>query len=232
MKLGDRIESGEFLERPNRYLARVKINGKELQAHIPDPGRLPGLMIPGREARLIYSPGPNRKTSYTLALIRHENIWVSVYPIFANKLVEQALFEKKIDYFASYKNFRAEAKKGKSRFDFRVEFANSSVGFIEVKSVSLVEEGIGKFPDAPTERGRKHLRELIALKKEGYRSSIVFISQRSDTQKIMPNAKVDSEFAEILKEAEKCGVKLFGYNCLVTKNSVSLNKRIETIAGN
>jgi sugar fermentation stimulation protein A len=227
MKLGDRIESGEFMERPNRYLARVKINSEELQAHVPDPGRLSGLMIPGREARLIYNPGPKRKTSYTLALIRHENIWVSVYPVFANKLVGQALAEKRIDCFDSYKDFRAEAKKGKSRFDFRLEFDDDSIGFIEVKSVSLVEEGTGKFPDAPTERGRKHLRELIELKKDGYRSSVMFVSQRSDTRKIIPNAKIDPEFAKILKEAEQCGVELYGYNCRVTKDSISLNQRVE-----
>lgn len=227
MKLGDRIESGEFLERPNRYLARVKINGEELQAHVPDPGRLPGLMIPGREARLIYNSGPNRKTSYTLALIRHENIWVSVYPVFANKIVGQALAKKRIDCFGSYISFRAEAKKGKSRFDFKLEFGDDSIGFVEVKSVSLVEEGTGKFPDAPTERGCKHLRELIELKKEGYRSSVMFVSQRSDTRKIIPNADIDPEFAKILKEAEQSGVELYGYNCRVTKDSVSLNKRIE-----
>ncbi len=229
MKLGDRIESGEFLERPNRYLARVKINGEELQAHVPDPGRLPGLMIPGREVRLIYNPGPKRKTSYTLALIRHENIWVSVYPVFANKIVGQAFGEKRIDCFGFYKDFRAEAKMGKSRFDFKLEFEDDSVGFVEVKSVSLVEKGVGKFPDAPTERGRKHLKELIELKKEGYRTAVIFVSQRSDTREIRPNAEIDLEFAKILKEAEQSGVELFGYNCRVTANSVSLNKRVEVI---
>ena len=84
MKLGERIVDGIFLERPNRYLARVKIDGEEVKAHVPDPGRLPGLMIPGRQVRLVYNPGPKRKTDYSLVLVRHGSIWVSVYPVFAN----------------------------------------------------------------------------------------------------------------------------------------------------
>jgi sugar fermentation stimulation protein A len=227
MKLGNRIESGEFLERPNRYLARVKVNGEEVLAHVPDPGRLPGLMIPGREVRLIYNPSPQRKTSYTLALIRHENIWVSVYPVFANKIMGEAFAENKIDCLGDYKSFKAEAKIGKSRFDFRLEFENDLVGYVEVKSVSLVEAGTGKFPDAPTERGRKHLRELIELKGKGFRSSVIFVSQRSDTQKIIPNVDIDPEFAKVLREAQQAGVKLYGYNCRVTADSVALNQRVE-----
>ena len=84
MKLGERIVGGIFLERPNRYLARVEIDGEEVKAHVPDPGRLPGLMISGRRVRLVYNPGPKRKTDYSLVLVRHGSLWVSVYPVFAN----------------------------------------------------------------------------------------------------------------------------------------------------
>ena len=93
MRLGERIVDGIFLERPNRYLAQVEIDGRKLLAHVPDPGRLPGLMIPGRRVRLVHNPSPKRKTDYSLVLVRHGSIWVSVYPVFANKLVEQALAE-------------------------------------------------------------------------------------------------------------------------------------------
>ena len=94
MKLGNRIVDGTFLERPNRYLAKVTIEGIEVSAHVPDPGRLPGLMIPGRKVRLVHSPGPKRKTDYTLVLVRHRSIWVSVFPVFANTLVKDALAGK------------------------------------------------------------------------------------------------------------------------------------------
>ena len=88
MKIGDRVVDGIFLERPNRYLAYVKIDGQEIIAHVPDPGRLPGLMVPGRSVRLVYNPGPKRKTDYSLVLVRHGAIWVSVFPAFANKIIE------------------------------------------------------------------------------------------------------------------------------------------------
>jgi len=228
MKLGDRIVDGIFLERPNRYLAKVTIEGAEVFAHVPDPGRLPGLMISGRKVRLIHNPGPRRKTDYTLALVRHGSLWVSVYPVFANALVKGALEKRALPFFSGYEKFFSEVKMGKSRFDFKLEFANGPM-FVEVKSVSLVENTVGKFPDAPTRRGVKHLRELIELRKRGVRAAVLFVSQRSDTRCIIPNDAIDPEFGAWLRKAQQQGVELFGCNCKVTAGSVSLNKPIEII---
>ena len=105
MKLSERIVDGIFLERPNGYLARVEIDGQDMKAHVPDAGRLPGLMVPGRRVRLVYNPGPKRKTDYSLVLVRHGSIWVSVYPVFANKLVEKELVEGKLSCLSGYKSF-------------------------------------------------------------------------------------------------------------------------------
>jgi sugar fermentation stimulation protein A len=223
MKLGDRIVDGIFLERPNRYLAKVTIDGAEVSAHVPDPGRLPGLMIPGRKVRLIHNPGPKRKTDYTLALVRHGSIWVSVYPVFANALVKDALEKRALPFFSGYQNFSSEVKKGKSRFDFMLEFANGPA-FVEVKSVSLVEDTV-----APTERGVKHLKELIELRKEGVRAAVLFVSQRSDTQSIVPNDDIDPEFGKWLRKAHLQGVELLGCNCKVTASSISLNQPVEVV---
>ncbi len=228
MKLGDRIVDGIFLERPNRYLAKVTIDGEEVFAHVPDPGRLPGLMIPGRKVRLIHNPGPKRKTDYTLALVRHGSLWVSVYPVFANALVKNALENRVLPFFSGYENFSSEVKQGESRFDFKLEFANGPA-FVEVKSVSLVENTVGKFPDAPTERGVKHLRELIELRKGGTRAAVLFVSQRSDTRSIVPNDAIDPEFGKWLRKAHQQGVELFGCNCKVTASSISLNNPVEII---
>ena len=225
MKLGERIVDGIFLERPNRYLARVKIGGEEIKAHVPDPGRLPGLMIPGRQVRLVYNPGPKRKTDYSLVLVRHGSIWVSVYPVFANKLVEKELSECKLSCLSGYNNLNREVKWGKSRFDFQVNFPEVKA-FIEVKSVSLVKNGEGRFPDAPTERGVKHLRELIDQKNEGLRAIVIFVSQRSDTRSITSNDEIDPLFGEWLRKACLARVELYGYNCKVTKNTVSINNQI------
>ncbi len=225
MKLGDRIVNGIFLERPNRYLAYVEIGGQKIKAHVPDPGRLPGLMIPGRRVRLVYSPGPKRTTDYSLVLVRHGTIWVSVYPVFANKVVEKRLKENNLSCLNGYKKFFREVKYRNSRFDFQLDFLDAKA-FMEVKSVSLVEEGEGRFPDAPTQRGVKHLKELIDLRRKGYRSIVLFISQRSDARSITSNDEIDPIFGEWLRKARLASVELYAYNCSVTKNTVSIKEQI------
>ena len=228
MNLGDRIVDGIFLERHNRYLAKVTIEGVEVFAHVPDPGRLPGLMIPGRKVRLVYNPGPKRKTDFTLVLVRHGSLWVSVYPVFANALVKKALEKRSLPFLTGYEKFVSEVKMGNSRFDFQLEFGGS-LAYVEVKSVSLVEDTVGKFPDAPTERGVKHLQELIELRKQGTRAAVLFISQRSDTRSIVPNDAVDPKFGDWLRKAHEQGVELYGHNCKVTSSSVSLENPVAIV---
>ncbi|MCF8720150.1 DNA/RNA nuclease SfsA [Nitrospina gracilis] len=228
MKLGQRIVDGVFQERPNRYLAQVVVDGNTVPAHVPDPGRLPGLMIPGRRVRLLYNPGPQRKTDYSLVLVRHGRIWVSVYPVFANALVRDALGAGSLEVLTGYDRFDAEVKHGKSRFDFRLRFGGQDC-YVEVKSVSCVEKTVGKFPDAPTERGRRHIEELIELKKKGNRAAVLFVSQRSDTRTITSYDDIDPAFGEILRQARDAGVELYGYNCRVTASSVSLNRPLNVV---
>jgi len=225
MRLGDRVVDGIFLERPNRYLARVEVDGQEIKAHVPDPGRLPGLMIPGRRVRLTYNPGSKRKTDYSLVLVRHGDIWVSVYPAFANKVVEDELAKGSLSCLNGFKSFNREVKCGESRFDFQLEFLDVNA-FVEVKSVSLVEGGVGKFPDAPTQRGVKHLKELIVLRRKGFRAAVLFISQRSDARSIISNDQIDPLFGEWLRKAHLASVELYAYNCSVTKNTVSIKNQI------
>ena len=225
MRLGDRVVDGIFLERPNRYLARVEVDGQEIKAHVPDPGRLPGLMIPGRSVRLTYNPGPKRKTDYSLVLVRHGGIWVSVYPAFANKVVENELAKGSLSCLNGFESFNREVKCGESRFDFQLEFLDVNA-FVEVKSVSLVEGGVGKFPDAPTQRGVKHLKELIVLRRKGFRAAVLFISQRSDARSIISNDQIDPLFGEWLRKAHLASVELYAYNCSVTKNTVSIKNQI------
>ena len=228
MKLGERIVDGVFLERPNRYLAKVTLEGVEVFAHVPDPGRLPGLMIPGRKVRLVHNPGPKRKTDYTLVLVRHGSIWVSVFPVFANALVKDALAGNKLPLMTGFETYSSEVKMGKSRFDFKLMFSEGPA-YVEVKSVSLVEDSVGKFPDAPTERGVKHLMELIELREKGGRAAVLFVSQRSDTRSIVPNDAVDPKFGECLRQAHQRGVELYGMNCKVNPSSVTLNNPVDIV---
>ena len=228
MKFGEKIVEGIFLERPNRYLARVEVDGKEALAHVPDPGRLPGLLLANRKVRLIHQPSEKRKTDYTLTLVRHGSIWVSVFPVFANSLISNALIEKTLPFLDGYSSFKSEVKAGDSRFDFHLNFSKKEA-YVEVKSVSLVEDGIGKFPDAPTKRGIKHVQELIEFSEKGYRTAVLFISQRQDTQSITCNDKIDPDFCKWLCKAENAGVELYGMNCKVTPTTISLNEVVEVI---
>ena len=228
MKFGEKIVEGIFLERPNRYLARVEVDGKEVLAHVPDPGRLPGLLLANRKVRLIHQPSEKRKTDYTLTLVRHGSIWVSVFPVFANSLISNALIEKTLPFLDGYSSFKSEVKAGNSRFDFHLSFSKKEA-YVEVKSVSFVEDGIGKFPDAPTKRGIKHVQELLEFSEKGYRTAVLFISQRQDTQSITCNDKIDPVFGKWLRKAENKGVELYGMNCKVTPTTISLNKEVEVI---
>ena len=228
MKFGEKIEEGMFLERPNRYLARVEIDGKETWAHVPDPGRLPGLLLENRKIMLVYQPSEKRKTDYTLVLVKHGLTWVSVFPAFANSLVSNALIEETLPFLNGYSSFKSEVKAGNSRFDFHLNFSKKEA-YVEVKSVSLVEDGIGKFPDAPTKRGVKHVQELIEFSEKGYRAAVLFISQRQDTQSITCNDTIDPIFGKWLRKAKNKGVELYGMNCKVTPTTISLNKVIEVI---
>ena len=228
MKFGEKIVEGMFLERPNRYLARVEIDGKETLAHVPDPGRLPGLLLENRKIMLICQPSEKRKTDYTLVLVKHGSTWVSVFPAFANSLVSNALIRETLPFLNGYSSFKSEVKAGNSRFDFYLNFSKKEA-YVEVKSVSLVEDGIGKFPDAPTKRGIKHVQELIEFSEKGYRAAVLFISQRQDTQSITCNDTIDPVFGKWLRKAKNKGVELYGMNCKVTPTTISLNKVVEVI---
>ena len=228
MKFGEKIVEGVFLERPNRYLARIEIAGEETLAHVPDPGRLPGLLLANRKIMLVHQPSEQRKTDYTLVLVRHGSIWVSTFPAFANSLVANALMEQSLSFLKGYSNFASEVKAVNSRFDFRLDFPKNSA-YVEVKSVSLVEDSIGKFPDAPTKRGIKHVQELIEFCGKGYRTAVLFVSQRSDTKSITCNDYIDPKFGKCLRLAEKEGVELYGMNCKVTPTSISLNESVEVV---
>ncbi len=230
MRFGENIVDGIFLERPNRYLARVEVEGKEVLAHVPDPGRLPGLLLAGRKVRLVHQPGPKRKTEYTLVLVRHGSIWVSTFPVFANALIKDALMKRTLPFLKGYSDFASEVKVKNSRFDFRLTFP-LNLAYVEVKSVSLVEKGLGQFPDAPTERGVKHVKELIELCAKGCRAAVVFVSQRSDTRSITSNDDIDPVFGEWLRKARDKGVELYGMNCKVTPTTISLYKAVEVTTG-
>jgi len=205
-----------FLDRPNRFLAKIKLysNEKVEYSHVPDPGRLKELLLPGVEVFVRKETRMNRKTKYSLIGVKAENgTWVNIDSQVSNKLFQSEM--SKIKDFQNYKILKSEFSLGNSRIDFLLEnLKDNKQALVEVKSVTLVEENIAFFPDAPTKRGVKHLRELEkAVQEKKYAAFIVFIVKRSDAKSFSPNWKRDRNFANELVESLKGGVKIIAVRC-------------------
>ena len=222
-----------FLERPNRFVAVVEHAGKRRKVHVPDPGRLQELLIPGCSVyvRLAEPPRPERKTEGELILVRAEKSLVCVDTRIPNQLVTEALRHHVLPGFSDYDTVKPEFTHGKSRFDAALlnNDDNDPVCMIEVKAVSWVTDGIGLFPDAPTTRGQRHVRELTELHSTGTRTAVVFVSQREDTKEIQPAAERDPGFTEALRAAGRAGVELFGWRCDVSTSGIRLSEPVPVV---
>ena len=206
-----------FKSRPNRFIANVEIDGEEVIAHVPNTGRCKELLVPDATVYLLPSDNPKRKTKYSLHFVENRGVLVSLYSQVANDIVFEGIKNKKIKELAIYDNCTKEKTIGKSRIDICCSLVNNTSDdsgeecYIEVKGVTLVEGDIAKFPDAPTERGRKHLEELIKIKKEGKRAIVFFLIQHPIGFSFEPNWKNDPEFSKTLIKAEKEGVEILVY---------------------
>lgn len=235
------VEPGTFVARPNRFVVQAELAGGEIvRAHCADPGRLRELLLPG--AVLYVSPAKpsaTRRTSYDLRFVEHPSTGqlVSLDTRVPNKLVHQLLNAGAIGPFAKASNVRAEVvspvNEGttRSRFDFQIVDADATRTWIEVKSVTLVEDGIALFPDAPTDRGRRHLEELTAIVQQDLgRAAVIFIVQRPDASLLRPHVVRDPAFAAALAEASACGVDLYAYTCTLSREKIQLNQQIPVVA--
>jgi len=225
MKLPD-LTPATFIKRNNRFSAGVRLDGGGLaSAYVPTTGRLTGVLRPGCRVWLILSEDPNRKTPYTMALAELENGGLcSTNAYLANQLFNEAVENGSLESF-KYPIIESEVSFGKSRLDFRLSKGNQAC-WVEVKSVTYVEDGIGRFPDAPTSRGRKHLGELANLAALGDRASVVFIAQREDAQKFAPFEAVDPTFAQTLREVNAKGVEVHAYGCQVSTEGIEINREL------
>jgi sugar fermentation stimulation protein A len=225
------LRAGVFLARPNRFLCRVLLEGQPgtpmgdpVEAHLPDPGRLRELLVPGRRVRVEAASNPARKTRWTLRLVEtpDRSGWVSLDTTLPNRLVERALRARALEEFQGWMVERAEVTRGGSRFDFLLRDAAGRELILEVKSVTLVEEGVALFPDAVTARGARHLRELTALRRGGQAAAVLFVAQREDVGEICAAAAIDPGFSAALEEAAAAGVRILGRRCRVDLNGVTL----------
>lgn len=218
------IHKGYFVSRPNRFVANVIIDGKETAVHVKNTGRCRELLTEGAEVWLEKSNNPDRKYQYSLVSVKKGDRMVNMDSQAPNKAVGEFLSEGGL--FSDIKLIRPECKYGNSRFDFYVEYADKKA-FIEVKGVTLENDGVVSFPDAPTERGSKHLRELCECLKEGYEAYVFFVIQMKDVICFTANADHDPVFARTLKEAYNEGVKIVAYDCLVTEDEMKIGDRAE-----
>ncbi len=214
MKMTGTYQLARFIERPNRFLAKVQLDSLEnvTEAHVPDPGRLKELLIPRAEVMVQKHSNPARKTRFSLVGVKTGNIWVNINSILTNRLFQEEY--QNIPMFKNYQIIRSEYPIENSRFDFLMQdLETNQEALVEVKSVTLVEDGTALFPDAPTLRGTKHVTELRELLTKGYQSYVVFIIKRSDATRFAPHRKMDPKFADALSKAAINGVKVCAVKC-------------------
>lgn len=217
----DNITCATFLCRPNRFIAEVEIDGHVEKAHVKNTGRCKELLIPGCEVYLTEPGTPGRKTRYDLVAVRKSNgVLFNIDSQAPNRVVKEWLAGQNFDKVTS------EYTYGESRIDFYMERhkADGEVErhLLEVKGCTLEIGGIGYFPDAPTMRGVKHLRELTKAVKDGYKASLAFVIQMDGVTEVRPNIKTHPEFAEALEEATEAGVEVLYLTCHVEPDSLSI----------
>ena len=217
------IMAGKFLARPNRFIAHVEIAGREEIVHVKNTGRCKELLLPGATVYVQHFPEGKRKTKYDLIAVEKQNLLINMDSQAPNKVVQEWLVGQ--EPFGKITYLKPECKHGDSRFDFYLETEAKKM-FIEVKGVTLEEKGVVMFPDAPTERGVKHVQELCHCLEQGYEAAIVFVVQMSGMRYFTPNRRTHAAFAEDLERAEACGVRMLALSCEVTPESLAINGEI------
>ena len=217
----DNIVSGIFLSRPNRFIAHVNINGEIQICHVKNTGRCRELLIEGATVYLQKSANPARKTGYDLIAVQKGDLLINIDSAAPNKAAAEYLRKQ----FGDNALIKPEKTYGDSRIDFYIETATEK-WLIEVKGVTLEERGRALFPDAPTERGVKHINELIKATSEGYKTCILFIIQMKGIASFSPNDTTHPAFGEALRNAAKKGVQIKAIDCIVTPDTMTPDKEI------
>lgn len=222
------IVSGEFIERPNRFIAHVNVEGKREVVHVKNTGRCRELLREGARVYLEKNDNPDRSTAYDLVAVEKGDRLINMDSQAPNKVVGEWLEAKQL--FPDLILLRPETKYGKSRFDFYVETTREKI-FIEVKGVTLEEDGVVRFPDAPSERAVKHVEELIEAYRDGYKVYVIFVIQMEGVRYFTPNVRTHAAFAESLLHAREQGVEVLAYDCRVTPDSLTLGEEVPVELG-
>lgn len=222
----DHITEGVFRSRPNRFIAHVSVNNKVEVCHVKNTGRCKELLVPGAPVWLQESSNPRRRTKYDLIAVQKGVRLINMDSAAPNRVFGEYLAAGKL--FENPTLIKPETVFGASRFDFYAE-AGERKAFLEVKGVTLEEDGAVLFPDAPTIRGVKHLNELIRAKEAGFEAYAVFIIQMTDVKCFTPNRAAHPEFADTLKKAHEAGVKVLALDCAVTPETLEIGSPVKIV---
>ena len=209
---------GRFLARPNRFIAKIEIDGQEQTVHVKNTGRCRELLQVDTEVWCRYDPNPNRKTRYDLITVRKGDRLINMDSQAPNTAAKEWLLGGGL---GEIENLKSETFHGDSRFDFSFTKDGQSC-FLEVKGVTLENDGVCAFPDAPTERGAKHLRGLAELARSGFGAYVLFVIQMADVKYLHPNDITDPAFGTALREAADAGVQILAMDCAVTEDTMQL----------
>lgn len=220
------IVQGRFLRRPNRFIAHVELNGQEVVCHVKNTGRCRELLTPGAVVWLCKSENPARKTAYDLIAVQKGAWLINMDSAAPNAVFAE--FAAAGKFLPDTESVRGEVRYGASRFDFCIT-AGGQTHYVEVKGVTLEENGIVRFPDAPTERGVRHVRELMAAKEAGFGAHIVFVIQMEQAEYFAPNVRTHPAFGAVLREAAEAGVGIYAYTCRVTPDSLELKDPVPVV---
>jgi sugar fermentation stimulation protein A len=220
LKLDSPLQEGTFLERINRFAAWVEVNGSPALVHVPNSGRMKELFQRGNRVLLTLKAKPGRKTDFDMTLVGLGHTLVSSDSRLPPVLVYEAFSKGQLDQFFQYTWARREITFSHSRLD--MVLGNGGLCYVEMKSVTLVENWVGLFPDGQTSRGVRHMDALVRAKAEGHRAAVIFVVQREDVQAFSPNDKADPLFGRALREAKSAGVEIYAYRCRVSPEEVVL----------
>ena len=221
------IVAGKFIKRPNRFIAKVEIDGVTETVHVKNTGRCRELLVKGSTVYLEKSNNPERKTRYDLiAVLKNGNNIINMDSQIPNAVTDEWL--RKGNLFSKDAIIRREVTHNKSRFDFYIEDGDRKI-FLEVKGCTLETDGIARFPDAPTERGVKHINELIDCINLGFEAYILFVIQMKGINHFEPNDCTHKAFGDALRLAQKSGVKILAYDCYVTSDRIEIDKEVKVL---
>ena len=222
MQYGKMVE-GKFIQRPNRFIAHIEIDGKTEVCHVKNTGRCRELLSPGAKVWCLDAASPSRKTRYDLICVQKGERLINMDSQAPNAATREWL---EAGGLGELSELKAECKQGDSRFDFSFR-KDGRLCFLEVKGVTLENDGVCAFPDAPTERGAKHLRELTKLAQEGYGAYVLFVIQMEGVKFLHPNDATDKPFGDALRTANLMGVEILAYNCKITENTIKIHDKVE-----